>query len=188
HAKERMTDAELWDAAMACLNPQDPFTHNQAMMDIGSLLCTPTSPRCRECPLAKECRGKHAWERFPARKEKSSTPTRFKKMLVACTTDQRYHLTPRDARLLGGLYGFPEFELLSPLEFQGITLAPELLQPLGQVRWAYSHFKLQADVLLYRAASQGENHWYNLDEISSLPLAGVDLKIMELIKQNLPKP
>ena len=28
---------------------------NQAMMDFGATLCTPTSPRCSECPLAEGC-------------------------------------------------------------------------------------------------------------------------------------
>ena len=32
---------------------------NQAMMDFGATLCTPTSPRCSECPLAEGCDALH---------------------------------------------------------------------------------------------------------------------------------
>lgn len=32
---------------------------NQAMMDFGATLCTPTSPRCSECPLADGCDALH---------------------------------------------------------------------------------------------------------------------------------
>lgn len=38
--------------------PQQAGDWNQAMMDFGAMQCTPTSPRCQECPLAEGCQ---AW-------------------------------------------------------------------------------------------------------------------------------
>jgi A/G-specific adenine glycosylase len=37
------------------LNHEDPGAHNQAMMELGQRICTPTSPRCGECPVANHC-------------------------------------------------------------------------------------------------------------------------------------
>lgn len=37
------------------LNHGKPSHHNQGMMEFGALHCTPTSPRCNECPLANHC-------------------------------------------------------------------------------------------------------------------------------------
>lgn len=32
-----------------------PGHHNQAMMELGALCCTPTSPKCQDCPVADHC-------------------------------------------------------------------------------------------------------------------------------------
>ncbi|MCR5394497.1 MAG: A/G-specific adenine glycosylase [Bacteroidales bacterium] len=37
------------------LDPDHAGLHNQAMMELGALVCTPTSPRCTECPVADAC-------------------------------------------------------------------------------------------------------------------------------------
>jgi A/G-specific adenine glycosylase len=37
------------------LNHIEPGNHNQAMMELGSLVCTPTKPDCNHCPLSDEC-------------------------------------------------------------------------------------------------------------------------------------
>ena len=33
-----------------------PSAHNQAMMELGQLICTPTNPLCKECPLKQNCK------------------------------------------------------------------------------------------------------------------------------------
>ncbi len=37
------------------LNRKKPGLHNQAMMELGALVCTPATPRCGECPLHDKC-------------------------------------------------------------------------------------------------------------------------------------
>ncbi|MFZ1983631.1 MAG: A/G-specific adenine glycosylase [Desulfatitalea sp.] len=39
-------------AADRLLDVQDPGRHNQAMMELGALVCTPQTPLCAQCPLA----------------------------------------------------------------------------------------------------------------------------------------
>jgi A/G-specific adenine glycosylase len=46
----------LWAEAGRLLDPADPSTHNQALMELGALVCTPRDPRCAECPLRPDCR------------------------------------------------------------------------------------------------------------------------------------
>ena len=41
--------------AARLLDPEDPGTHNQAMIDFGAMMCVPASPRCGECPLSDHC-------------------------------------------------------------------------------------------------------------------------------------
>lgn len=48
-------DGPLWDVAARLVPGRDPGRFNQAIMDLGSLVCTPTRPRCHACPLAGVC-------------------------------------------------------------------------------------------------------------------------------------
>jgi A/G-specific adenine glycosylase len=45
----------LWAAAAAILPSRRAGDFNQALMELGALVCTPQSPRCGDCLLAKEC-------------------------------------------------------------------------------------------------------------------------------------
>ncbi|MBI1292313.1 A/G-specific adenine glycosylase [bacterium] len=39
------------------IDPSHAGDFNQAMMELGATICTPRNPRCRDCPVAKNCRG-----------------------------------------------------------------------------------------------------------------------------------
>ena len=45
-ALETPTPNQWWDAAWALLNTDNPFDYNQAMMDLGSAICTPKARAC----------------------------------------------------------------------------------------------------------------------------------------------
>ena len=46
----------LWRTAEALLPRRQAGEFNQALMELGALICTPTSPRCLACPLRRLCR------------------------------------------------------------------------------------------------------------------------------------
>ncbi len=46
------------DAADARLDRERPGDHNQAMMELGAMVCAPQSPRCDACPVADDCSGR----------------------------------------------------------------------------------------------------------------------------------
>ncbi len=43
------------ELAQSLLPPDQPSAFNQAMMDFGAIQCTPSSPRCLQCPLQESC-------------------------------------------------------------------------------------------------------------------------------------
>ena len=45
----------LWDLAERIVPKKSPGEINQALMELGSLVCTPTNPKCLECPLVELC-------------------------------------------------------------------------------------------------------------------------------------
>jgi A/G-specific adenine glycosylase len=47
---------ELWRRARELVPADNPSEFNQSLMELGATICTPTSPRCAECPVAKQCR------------------------------------------------------------------------------------------------------------------------------------
>jgi A/G-specific adenine glycosylase len=52
------------------LDPQRPGDFNQALMELGAVVCTPAAPRCERCPVAADCAGRAQGlaERLPVRK------------------------------------------------------------------------------------------------------------------------
>ena len=48
-------DEPLWQVAADLLPARDPGMFNQAVMDLGAIVCTPTQPLCDRCPLAAAC-------------------------------------------------------------------------------------------------------------------------------------
>lgn len=50
----------LWDFAEAILPPRGAGTINQALMELGALICTPRAPKCLLCPVAALCRARAA--------------------------------------------------------------------------------------------------------------------------------
>ena len=45
-------------AAAELLDPRSPADHNQALMELGALVCLPRAPRCEECQLSRACRAR----------------------------------------------------------------------------------------------------------------------------------
>lgn len=181
-ARERMSDAELWEMAGMLVNRDDPFTHNQAMMDVGALLCTPRAPRCGECPLAADCKGKDAPERYPARKAKKATPVRERLLLIARDPEGRLYLKPRESAFLGGLYGFPEFDAKErDIIFLRRTISREKLVLLGGIEQIYSHFRLSAQVfMLQRNITQRSKYWHTPEKLREMALSRADHKALAL--------
>lgn len=46
---------QIEEFAADWMHPTDAGTHNQAIMELGALVCKPTAPDCGECPLAPAC-------------------------------------------------------------------------------------------------------------------------------------
>jgi A/G-specific adenine glycosylase len=108
--------AWLWRAAEELL-PGRPGTaraagagdFNQSLMELGALVCTPTGPRCGECPLSKQCvayqRGLQ--EVIPARTP-PPTPTQVHESAVITRRATEFLLVqrPADGRW-GNMWEFP---------------------------------------------------------------------------------
>lgn len=168
-ALREANENRLWELAATLLNSRNPFDYNQAMMDLGAMVCTKRAPSCDSCPAGAICSGRHSPEHYPAKKSKKSVPVRKERILVQRNTDGEYFATPRRTRFLGGLYHFG-------------TMAQEAgrAKLLGHIRQQYSHFTLEAEV--YIAESDGSGpHWHSMDRLRTLPMSKAEQKIVEML-------
>ena len=187
-ALENPTDAQLWEGAEKILNHAEPFDYNQAMMDVGSLVCTPKHPDCSICPANTLCRGQGDPEIYPAPKAKKRVPVRETTILVMEDTDGKLYLEQRETALLGGLYGFIHMPHGMPTASaipRGAALASSIIA--GRVTHIYSHFRLEGTVhhLILTKPMRTKN-WYTRQQIEQLPLSGVDHKVLALINRGAP--
>jgi A/G-specific adenine glycosylase len=52
------TARALWSLAEELVCHKSPAQHNQALMELGALVCTPARPQCGQCPVQRLCRAK----------------------------------------------------------------------------------------------------------------------------------
>lgn len=114
--------------AQAELDKKQPATHNQAIMDLGALVCTPKAPKCGECPLATCC-AVHLSPKalsYPIKKAKVKISLRYFNYLVCQDEKAQYiYLHQRTEKdIWQGLYEFPLLE--SPEKFTDQQLAAQL--------------------------------------------------------------
>lgn len=173
---------ERWAAAL--VDPDRPGDFNQALMELGSLVCTPRSPRCDRCPVAGSCAARAAGtvSRRPAPRRRGAVPHRQMGVMVLTRGADgdgtwRFLLRRRpEEGLLGGMWEFPA-RAFDPSggETPG-TAAAALLESLwaddarGEggdagpsfralpaVDHAFSHFSVTYHPFLYVAPDSGDD-------------------------------
>ena len=171
-AVEKCSTKELWEYAYKLYDKENAYIYNQTLMDIGSMVCTPKNPNCETCHLTSLCQGKTDPLRYPEKKAKKTKPTREHFMLVYHNNDT-YLLKQNSTKLLGGLWAFEQCEAFNTMQ-KNIT-------KLGEFTHHYTHFRLDAKVLLIHEKKEGKRY-FSLDEINKLALSGADRKALELLK------
>jgi A/G-specific adenine glycosylase len=146
--------APAWLRQVAAeLVPADrPGDFNQALMELGSLVCTPRSPRCDECPLRSWClaRARGTQADRPRRQPKKTTPAYDFATLILRRPDGHVLLTRRpEGGLLAGMWTFPGTEPMpgESVATAALRLARELgirstrrrTAHVGEVAHAFSH-------------------------------------------------
>jgi A/G-specific adenine glycosylase len=172
YALKTPTEKQLWSHADALVDQKKPFDYNQAMMDLGALICTPRQPHCDSCPASAMCLGKETPEKYPASKSAKKVPVRCMNIIVYRNHQGDFHATPRHGNFLSGLYHFTETQ----------NKPAASAKKLGRIRQQYSHFTLDADVYLMQKKSSGKQHWHSLPVLKKLPLSKAEEKIIAMLE------
>jgi A/G-specific adenine glycosylase len=100
-------DADVQQVADGLLGRKDPGSSNQALMELGALICLPRAPLCGVCPVARQCEAhKHgAQEDLPPKRPRPA-PERIARTLLVIRRRGKILLTP-SARVRG-FWDLPE--------------------------------------------------------------------------------
>lgn len=108
------TGRRLQELAQSLVSRTDPAGYNQAMMDLGAMLCTRTRPRCEACPVQDFCRAFHEGnpEAYPVKSAASAVRQALVHALL-CVEKDRVWLVRRSTVQKGlghwkGLWTLPE--------------------------------------------------------------------------------
>lgn len=91
-------------------HPGQSAAINEAMIELGAVICKPRDPQCAGCPLALDCLARAAGtaSRLPIPKKDAVRPEDEITVLVLETEDHRFLVSRRPSTgLLGGLWEFP---------------------------------------------------------------------------------
>ncbi len=174
-ALKSANEKQLWECAYTLFAPNKEYAyeHNQALMDIGSTICTRTKPKCSECPYCEKCKGKFSPQEYPQKKPKKSKEQRTRYLMIY-RCGNSFALFKNSSNLLKGLYGFMQLQTL-PKEIS--------CKYLGEVKHEYSHISLKAKVYVAEVEKNYFEEWFDLKAISTMALSKVDHKALHLLEQ-----
>ena len=101
----------LWQYSEQLTPKERVANFNQAMMDLGSGICTRTKPVCAHCPLSANCKAyaMNTQAEYPGKKPKKITPVREIQMLLVANESGDILLQRRPPTgIWGGLLSLPE--------------------------------------------------------------------------------
>jgi A/G-specific adenine glycosylase len=160
-----IAEEQYWDIASQLLDRQSPGDFNQAMMELGALVCLPAQPLCHACPVADLCGA-----RGPT--EKAERPARRKAELHYALARKNGSILLRQrnkqSSLLPGMWELPEIEEPSKLS----------KLPLLKLRHAITTTDYTVFVHAGNNRKRQTDRWVALRSAYRLPLTGLTRKII----------
>ena len=135
-----------------------PGDFNQAMMELGALVCTPRDSQCTTCPWKRQCKAlqKNDVASYPKKAKAKTVPTRHRNVCIVERGGKILFVKNTGKRFLKGMWDLPECDGTAATH-------------LGTVKHTYSHFKLVQEV--YTAKTLRRSGILDLPNSCWLPLA-----------------
>jgi A/G-specific adenine glycosylase len=178
---------ELWERATFLLPKGQASDFNQALMELGATVCTPSSPRCLFCPIRSTCHGHDAPERYPQKAPRAAVPEAGACAVLVRDGDHILMARRPLSGLLAGLWEPPMATGSDPQASVGARLGVTLRQPrpVGEVLHVFTHLRLTTQVFEAElvgsplAADYLELRWVPSAEVDSLALSTLARKLLQ---------
>ncbi len=177
--------ARLWERAEALLPRERVADYNQAMMDLGAMICRRRQPDCDRCPLAGDCQARAQGRQhdYPAPKPRRTLPQRKSRLLVLRRADGAVLLQRRPPTgIWGGLWSLPELaegQNAHDWTRQWLGLDAITIKALTPIAHSFSHFHLTIHPVLAELGNTpatcvmeaGDTVWYKAGQNTNHGLA-----------------
>ena len=162
---ETLSDEKTWHTAGELLDPERPGDFNQAMMELGAIVCLPRQPRCSMCPVFSLCATRGTLEA-----NRKVVPQRRRDICYALDRrDRSIFLVqrPKHASLMPGMWELPEIPVASGLRSGSLTLRHSITVTDYTVRvWRMS------------APTHVGGKWISVEKLERVALTGLARKIL----------
>jgi A/G-specific adenine glycosylase len=155
------TTAQTWQAAQEMLAPKRPGDFNQAMMELGAMVCVPREPKCLTCVLLRHCatRGSRPSGKREVRNAREIGLALVKKNGAVWLVQR-----PPSASLMPGMWELPEF-------------TPDGGEPAARFR--HSILNTDYEVSVYLTGNEtGRGKWARNARLPGIALTGMTRKIL----------
>jgi len=180
--------------AQSLVDPADPSNFNQAMMELGALVCHPKNPQCEKCPVSTCCT---AWrlsavDQYPPRIVKE-TPKIVSALAIVPHWKGCVFIRRRPSKgKWGGLWEFPTLESRSPIEVttavyqvkkdHRLDVTPSI--QAGKFTHQLTHRTFKVSIWKARTSDGSESvngEWIEVSKLDSHPFSRMQQKIRQLI-------
>ncbi len=192
--QSRAGQLQLWEFAEKILPEVHPGQMNQALMELGSQVCTPREPACLLCPLSEWCGARKAGlqDQIPGRVKKITYEAVTEYALAIRDRQRRVWLRQRTAtERWAGLWDFPRYTPESLTEYDaGATAAvgfevtvKERLATLqhGVTRYRITLHLDEAEIVGRTPRKQSTAGWYEVAQVAELALTTPARRLMKYV-------
>lgn len=194
---EKAVGARIWSLAGRVVGGREPAGDmNQALMELGAMVCTPRSPCCGDCPVRRHCGALAAGrvEELPRRSARKQ-PVAVVHQVLAIERGGRWLFEQRDERgLWAGLWQLPTCEMeveesLARWAEERFGLKVRTVGELGCFTHVTTHRRISFEVLHARAIGgrlrSGAGVWRAIDRIADLPMSNAQRKAIAMIGERV---
>jgi A/G-specific adenine glycosylase len=153
----------------------------QAMMDLGSQICTSKAPRCLLCPLREACAGfaHGAPESLPLKPAKKAVPERRGTAFWITRSGAEVWLVTRPPEgMLGGMRALPDDGWSAARDGTGAIPIAGAWRDLGAVRHSFTHAHLTLSIMATESADPppGSGEWWPIARLDEAGLPTLFVK------------
>jgi A/G-specific adenine glycosylase len=158
----------------------------QAMMDLGSAICTPRTPLCLLCPLRDACKAftEGMPEAYPVKRAKATRPERHGTIFWLTRGEEVLVVQRPPKGLLGGMRALPTGPWTdTPPGLADAPLDTTWHMLPETVDHGFTHFTLQLALAVGETQGHSNGEWWPVDEIESAGLPTVFAKAARQIRR-----